>query len=122
MKGQDDFGCHSLLEHGPCVGKWIDFIKEIPLLLRKTRRGNSGSSCCGKYHKNNILHMTIAPARIQKTIKEAVELAVKLGPCNWLERWLLKFLNNEWKNICKWWHQDHITRSFFHRSLRNLPI
>lgn len=68
----------SLLNHGPCVLEaWIPFEKEISVVMTRSTSGDISYFPIGEnIHVNNILHETIAPARISNDVeKQAIELA-----------------------------------------------
>ena len=62
----------SLITRGPCVlEKWIPFTKEISVIITKSPTGETAVlPVAENIHKNNILHITIAPARISKQTEE----------------------------------------------------
>lgn len=68
-----------LIKHGPCVlEQWVPFQKEISVIIVKNLNGETAVlPIAENIHKNNILHMTIAPARINKDIKEKAIYAAK---------------------------------------------
>lgn len=72
----------ALLKNGPCVlESWVSFEKEISVIMT---RGISGELECfpvgENIHVNNILHETIAPARVSaNVVKKAEELAEKIA-------------------------------------------
>lgn len=72
----------ALLKNGPCVlESWVPFEKEISVIMT---RGISGELECfpvgENIHVNNILHETIAPARVSaNVVKKAEELAEKIA-------------------------------------------
>ncbi|WP_442853423.1 5-(carboxyamino)imidazole ribonucleotide synthase [Bacillus sp. B-jedd] len=71
-----------LLRQGPCVmEKWLSFSKEISVITARNTAGESAVfPVTENIHKNNILHETIVPARINsKSEKKAAELAVQLA-------------------------------------------
>ncbi|OAK71014.1 5-(carboxyamino)imidazole ribonucleotide synthase [Lederbergia galactosidilytica] len=68
-----------LLEHGPCVLEaWVPFEKEISVVITK---GVTNELTCfpigENLHIQNILHKTIAPARISGEIEEKVHQMAK---------------------------------------------
>lgn len=71
-----------LLQRGPCVlEKWIAFFKEISVIITRSTRGEmSVFPVAENIHQNNILHQTIAPARISENAeKQAIEKAMQLA-------------------------------------------
>ncbi|NCU16630.1 5-(carboxyamino)imidazole ribonucleotide synthase [Bacillus sp. P1(2020)] len=68
-----------LIQHGACVlEKWIAFKKELSVIITKNSNGDATVfPVAENIHKNNILHMTIAPARINDAIKEEAIRAAK---------------------------------------------
>ncbi|WP_307232811.1 5-(carboxyamino)imidazole ribonucleotide synthase [Bacillus chungangensis] len=71
-----------LLEHGPCVlESWLPFEKEISVIVTRSIRGDMTTfPVAENIHVNNILHETIAPARIVTHVhKKAVALAKKIA-------------------------------------------
>lgn len=68
-----------LINHGPCVlEKWISFKKEISVIITKNLTGDTAVlPIAENIHKNNILHTTIAPARISDATKEKAINAAK---------------------------------------------
>lgn len=68
-----------LLEHGPCVLEaWISFAKEISVVMTK---GVTNELTCfpvgENLHLQNILHKTIAPAKISAEIEQKVHQIAK---------------------------------------------
>ena len=61
------------------VEKFIDYKKEISIMIARNPSGNISYFPIGEnVHKDNILHFTIAPAKIDKEIEtKAIEIAVK---------------------------------------------
>lgn len=61
----------SLLERGECVlEKWIDFDKEISVIITRNMNGEISFFPVGEnIHRDNILHETIVPARISNKVK-----------------------------------------------------
>jgi 5-(carboxyamino)imidazole ribonucleotide synthase len=71
-----------LLEGGQCIlEKWISFTKEISVIITRATTGETTVfPVAENIHRQNILHQTIAPARISKTAKEkAVQAAIQLA-------------------------------------------
>ncbi|MGF2614351.1 5-(carboxyamino)imidazole ribonucleotide synthase [Rossellomorea aquimaris] len=71
-----------LLANGPCVlEKWMLFEKEVSVIVTRTPSGNlSIFPAVENIHRDNILHQTIAPARISHTDNEkAVSIAKKVA-------------------------------------------
>lgn len=72
----------SLLHNGPCVlESWLDFEKEISVIITKNPQGESECFPMGEnIHIDNILHQTIVPARVENgTESRAVQLAEKVA-------------------------------------------
>jgi len=61
------------------VEKFIDYKKEISIMIARNPSGDISYFPIGEnVHKDNILHFTIAPAKIDKEIEtKAIEIAVK---------------------------------------------
>lgn len=61
--------------------KWVTFDIEMSVIVTRNARGEVKTfPVCENIHKNNILHLTIAPARISSTIKKKAEsIAVELA-------------------------------------------
>lgn len=79
---QDIENASALLEHGPCVlEKWVPFRKEISVILTGSVNGETAAfPVAENIHINNILHQTIAPARISEHAKDkAIQCAKKLA-------------------------------------------
>jgi 5-(carboxyamino)imidazole ribonucleotide synthase len=71
-----------LLQAGTCVlEKWIPFEKEISVIVCRNADGETAVFPVGEnIHRENILHETIVPARINEKAKEtAIEKAVQLA-------------------------------------------
>lgn len=71
-----------LLEFGTCIlEKWVPFKKEISVILTRKRNGETSVfPIAENIHVNNILHQTIAPARISKKAEEtAIRYAKQLA-------------------------------------------
>lgn len=68
-----------LLNHGPCVLEaWVPFEKEISVMMARSVNGELKCFPVGEnIHVNNILHETIAPARITEAIEEKVYILAK---------------------------------------------
>jgi 5-(carboxyamino)imidazole ribonucleotide synthase len=71
-----------LLDNGQCIlEKWISFTKEISVIITRNSNGETAVFPVGEnIHRDNILHQTIAPARIsnyaeEKAIQSAIQLA-----------------------------------------------
>ncbi|KLT18842.1 phosphoribosylaminoimidazole carboxylase [Neobacillus vireti] len=87
IKNADDLGkAGELLNHGNCVlEKWIPFEKEISVIVTRGLNGETAIfPVAENIHEENILHITIVPARISeelqtKAIQKAKQLAVSLG-------------------------------------------
>ncbi len=62
----------ALLEHGVCVlEKWISYEKEISVIVTRNPNGQQTTfPVVENIHVNNILHQTIAPARVSTLTKE----------------------------------------------------
>jgi 5-(carboxyamino)imidazole ribonucleotide synthase len=79
---QDIVEAQVLLENGQCIlEKWISFTKEISVIITRNINGETAVFPVGEnIHRDNILHQTIAPARIsnhaeEKAIQSAIQLA-----------------------------------------------
>lgn len=71
-----------LLKAGMCVlEKWVPFEKEISVIVCRNSSGETAVFPVGEnIHKENILHETIVPARIDQKAKEsAVRIAARLA-------------------------------------------
>lgn len=71
-----------LIENGQCIlEKWISFTKEISVIITRTPNGETAVFPVGEnIHKDNILHQTIAPARISNLAEsKAIESAIQLA-------------------------------------------
>lgn len=71
-----------LLQAGTCVlEKWIPFEKEISVIICRNSKGEHAVFPVGEnIHRDNILHETIVPARINEQEKEsAVQKAIQLA-------------------------------------------
>jgi 5-(carboxyamino)imidazole ribonucleotide synthase len=71
-----------LIEHGPCVlEQWVPFSKEISVIITKSPKGETSVlPIAENIHVNNILHITIAPARVSKQIEEkAIDAAKQIA-------------------------------------------
>ncbi|WP_421382967.1 5-(carboxyamino)imidazole ribonucleotide synthase [Bacillus salacetis] len=71
-----------LLANGPCVlEKWMSFDKEVSVIVTRNPSGElSVFPAVENIHKDNILHQTIAPARISEAANEkAVNTAKKVA-------------------------------------------
>ncbi|GAA0345140.1 5-(carboxyamino)imidazole ribonucleotide synthase [Bacillus carboniphilus] len=71
-----------LLQQGECVlEQWVDFEKEISVIIARNPDGEmSVFPVAENIHRDNILHQTIAPARISEAAKaDAVEKAKKIA-------------------------------------------
>lgn len=72
---------NQIMEQGPCVlEKWIPFEKEISVIVARNLRGEIAVfPVVENIHRENILHMTIAPARISEEAKsKAIQLAKQI--------------------------------------------
>ncbi|RWR05779.1 5-(carboxyamino)imidazole ribonucleotide synthase [Siminovitchia fortis] len=72
----------SLLKNGPCVlESWVPFEKEISVIMTRSANGELEVFPVGEnIHVNNILHETIAPARVsENVVKQAEKLAEKIA-------------------------------------------
>ncbi|MCI1576650.1 MAG: 5-(carboxyamino)imidazole ribonucleotide synthase [Weizmannia coagulans] len=71
-----------LLAHGACVlEKMIPFTKELSVIITRNETGETSLfPVVENIHHNHILHQTIAPARVENTVKkEAEQLALKVA-------------------------------------------
>ena len=71
-----------LLENGPCVlEKWIPFEKELSVIVTRNPDGDlTYFPVVENIHVDNILHETIAPARMNSEVStKAVEMAKKIS-------------------------------------------
>jgi 5-(carboxyamino)imidazole ribonucleotide synthase len=71
-----------LLTHGDCVlEKWLSFEKEISVIVSRGITGEISFLPIGEnIHQNHILHQTIVPARIDKSVKnEAIKAARQIA-------------------------------------------
>lgn len=71
-----------LIKTGPCVlEQWLSFEKEISVIIIRNPKGETAVFPIGEnIHKDNILHKTIVPARINQGAKnKAVALASQLA-------------------------------------------
>jgi 5-(carboxyamino)imidazole ribonucleotide synthase len=58
--------------------KYVDFIKEISIMVARNKRGQIETfPIAENIHKNNVLDTTIVPANISPKIKEAAEIIAK---------------------------------------------
>ncbi|MDR0847368.1 MAG: 5-(carboxyamino)imidazole ribonucleotide synthase [Lactobacillales bacterium] len=59
---------------------WVPFVKEISVVISRNKRGAcSIQPVAENIHKNNILHLTIAPARVAQNVQdEAKKLATQI--------------------------------------------
>jgi 5-(carboxyamino)imidazole ribonucleotide synthase len=79
---QDIEKAKALLDNGQCIlEKWISFIKEISVIITRNSNGESTVFPVGEnIHEDNILHQTIAPARISKQAEDnAIQSAIQLA-------------------------------------------
>ena len=54
--------------------KWVTFDKELSVIVNRNQDGEAKTFPVGEnIHKNNILHMTIVPARVSKATQEKAE-------------------------------------------------
>lgn len=71
-----------VLENGQCIlEKWVSFTKEISVIITRNSNGETKVFPVGEnIHRDNILHQTIAPARISKQAEEkAIQSAIQLA-------------------------------------------
>jgi 5-(carboxyamino)imidazole ribonucleotide synthase len=71
-----------LLENGPCVlEKWIPFDRELSVIVTRNPDGQQTHfPVVENIHVDNILHETIAPARVSEGIsRKAVEMAERIS-------------------------------------------
>lgn len=81
-KNSDIQAAAMLLESGPCVlESWIPFEKELSVVITRNIHGELKCFPIGEnIHINNILHETIAPARVAQQIeKQVLEIAEKIA-------------------------------------------
>lgn len=79
---EEIFKGEELIKTGPCVlEKWLSFEKEISVIIIRNPKGETAVFPIGEnIHKDNILHKTIVPARINQGAKnKAVALASQLA-------------------------------------------
>jgi 5-(carboxyamino)imidazole ribonucleotide synthase len=79
---QDIEKAQVLLENGQCIlEKWVSFTKEISVIITRNSNGETKVFPVGEnIHRDNILHQTIAPARISKQAEEkAIQSAIQLA-------------------------------------------
>ena len=79
---QDIDNAVALLESGQCIlEKWISFKKEISVIVTRNTNGETAVfPVAENIHRDNILHQTIAPARISKRAEEhAIQAATQLA-------------------------------------------
>ncbi|XXM72112.1 5-(carboxyamino)imidazole ribonucleotide synthase [Lysinibacillus sphaericus] len=72
----------ALLENGPCVlEKWIPFERELSVIVTRNPDGQQTHfPVVENIHVDNILHETIAPARVSEEIsRKAVEMAERIS-------------------------------------------
>ncbi len=71
-KPEDLQKAEALIEQGSCVlEKWIEFDKEISVIITRNPLGEIAVfPVAENQHRNNILHQTIVPARISKSVEE----------------------------------------------------
>lgn len=64
-----------LLKEGSCVLEaWIPYEKEVSVMIAGNGKGEYTTfPVVENIHRNNILHQTIAPARVSKVVKDEVE-------------------------------------------------
>jgi 5-(carboxyamino)imidazole ribonucleotide synthase len=83
LKSHEDIEeAQALLDNGQCIlEKWISFTKEISVIITRNSNGESAVFPVGEnIHHDNILHQTIAPARISKQAEEkAIQSAIQLA-------------------------------------------
>ncbi|WP_202617775.1 5-(carboxyamino)imidazole ribonucleotide synthase [Bacillus dakarensis] len=71
-----------LINRGPCVlEKWVPFEKEISVIVTRNPDGETAVFPVGEnIHRDNILHETIVPARVDEAAKEkAIGIAKRLA-------------------------------------------
>ncbi|XQY93817.1 5-(carboxyamino)imidazole ribonucleotide synthase [Metabacillus sp. HB246100] len=71
-----------LLSNGTCIlEKWVPFSKEVSVIVTRSVEGETTTlPVAENVHKNNILHQSIVPARVDESILEkAKQLALKLA-------------------------------------------
>lgn len=79
---QDHEAAAELLKNGPCVlESWIQFSKELSVVMTRSIYGELNCfPVCENIHVHNILHQTIAPARISLEVEgKVIELAKKIA-------------------------------------------
>jgi 5-(carboxyamino)imidazole ribonucleotide synthase len=79
---QDIEEAQVLLDNGQCIlEKWISFTKEISVIISRNSNGETAVFPVGEnIHRDNILHQTIAPARISKQAEDkAIQSAIQLA-------------------------------------------
>ncbi|MGX7419590.1 5-(carboxyamino)imidazole ribonucleotide synthase [Carnobacterium gallinarum] len=77
LYGEEDISkCELLLKTGICVLEaWIPFERECSVMVARNEAGEiSVMPVAENLHRNNILHETIVPARIDEEITEEVQL------------------------------------------------
>ncbi|NWQ42256.1 5-(carboxyamino)imidazole ribonucleotide synthase [Bacillus sp. EB106-08-02-XG196] len=83
LKGPEDIEeAQALLVNGQCIlEKWITFTKEISVIIVRNSNGETAVFPVGEnIHRDNILHQTIAPARISKQAEnKAIQSAIQLA-------------------------------------------
>ncbi|RTR25764.1 5-(carboxyamino)imidazole ribonucleotide synthase [Robertmurraya yapensis] len=83
IRTRDDIAsAQEIIESAVCVlEQWIPFEKEISVIVVRNPKGETAVFPVGEnIHKENILHETIVPARIErKPQKDAIELAKQLA-------------------------------------------
>lgn len=83
LKGPHDIEeAQALLVNGQCIlEKWITFTKEISVIIVRNSNGETAVFPVGEnIHRDNILHQTIAPARISKQAEnKAIQSAIQLA-------------------------------------------
>ena len=83
IKSKEDYAAaKSLAEKHECIlEKWLPFDKEISVIIGRSTRGEvSVFPVAENIHVNNILHQSIAPARISKKLEEkALKYAQKIA-------------------------------------------
>lgn len=83
LKSHQDFEeAQLLLDNGQCIlEKWISFTKEISVIISRNSNGETAVFPVGEnIHRDNILHQTIAPARISKQAEDkAIQSAIQLA-------------------------------------------
>lgn len=83
IRSESDLEAATMLaERQPCILEaWVDFEKEISVIVARNGLGEiSTFPISENIHQENILHQSIVPARISKTVEQqAVDFAVKIA-------------------------------------------